>query len=259
VLLAITRDISPDICRCQLTHLSRQPIDLDLARRQHAEYEACLSRLGCRIERLDCEPDLPDCVFVEDCAVVVDEIAVLMRPGAASRRREVMAVESALRRHRPLARIRAPATMDGGDVLRVGRTIFVGVSTRTTAAAVEQMAALLNPLGYETVAAEVRGCLHLKSAVTEAAPGVLLVNPDWTGDWIRRFECIEVDPAEPFAANGLRVGDALVYPSAFPLTRARLEARGILTRPVDLSELAKAEGAVTCCSLVFDHRPAAAK
>lgn len=250
--LAITRDLSAAFERCQLTHLPRQPIDLPRARAQHEAYERCLASLGCRVERLPAGPDLPDSVFVEDCAIVLDEVAVLARPGAASRRLEVPAVEEALRPHRPSSRIAAPATLDGGDVLRVGRTLFVGLSTRTTPLALEQLGALVRPFGYEVAAGEVRGCLHLKSAATEVAPGVLLVNPAWTGDWVRAFECIEVDPAEPFAANALRIGDSLVYPAAFPRTRARLEAHGLDVHEIDLSELAKAEGAVTCCSLILD-------
>jgi len=250
--LAITRDISPAFEQCQLTHLPRQPIDLPRARAQHAAYEACLSALGCRVLRLPAGDDLPDAVFVEDCALVLDEIAILARPGAPSRRPEVAAVEEALRPHRPTLRLGAPATLDGGDVLRVGRCLFVGLSTRTTALAAEELEGLVAPFGYSVAPAEVRGCLHLKSAATEVAPGVLLVNPAWTGDWVRGFERIEVDPAEPLAANALLVGETVIFPCAFPRTRDRLEAHGIATRLVEVSELAKAEGAVTCCSLVFD-------
>ena len=250
--VAITRGLSPAIERCELTHLARSPIDFARAQEQHAAYEDCLELLGCRVERLPVEQDLPDSVFVEDCAIVLDEVAVITRPGAASRRPETPGIEIALAAHRPIARIAAPATIEGGDVLRVGRILFVGLSARTTPSAVEQLTAVVEPFGYAVIAVEVNGCLHLKSAVTEAAPGILLVNPTWTGDWVQRFDRVEVAPGEPFAANGLLLGDTLLYPSAFPLTRSRLEARGIHTCEVDVSELAKAEGAVTCCSLVFE-------
>ncbi|MBP1633890.1 MAG: dimethylargininase [Acidobacteria bacterium] len=250
--LAITRDLSPAIARCQLTHLARQPIDLGRARAEHAAYEECLLALGCQVQRLPAGEEMPDSVFVEDCALVLDEVAVLTRPGAASRRAEVTAVEEALRPYRPTLRIGAPATLDGGDVLRVGKTLFVGLSTRTTAPAVQELERLVAPFGYSVAAAEVRGCLHLKSAATEVARGILLVNPEWTGEWVRGFERVEVDPAEPYAANALLVGETVIFPCAFPRTRDRLERRGIATRLVDVSELAKAEGAVTCCSLVFD-------
>jgi len=253
--IAITRAISPSISRCELTHLARQPIDLDLARAQHAGYERCLRALGCEVRRLPAAADLPDCVFVEDCAIVLDEVAVIARPGAESRRAETAAVEAALGPVRPLARIGPPATLDGGDVLRVGRTLLVGLSSRTNAQGVGQLHTIAEPLGYSVAGVEVRGCLHLKSAVTEVAPGTLLVNPDWIPtDAFRAFDRIEVDPREPLAANALHLGDAVVYPSAFPRTRQRLEARGIVVHAVDVSELAKAEGAVTCCSLIVEPR-----
>jgi len=249
--IAITRGVSPAIERCQLTHLPRAAIDLGRARSQHSAYEECLELLGCRVQRLPVEPDLPDSVF-EDCAIVLDEVAVITRPGAPSRRREITAVELSLSGYRPIVRIDAPATIDGGDVLRVDRMLFVGLSARTTPSAVEQLTALLEPFGYAVAAVDVKGCLHLKSAVTEVAPGVLLVNQEWTGEWVQRFDRVEVAPGEPYAANGLLLDNTLLYPSAFPLTRDRLEARGIHTCEVDVSELAKAEGAVTCCSVVFD-------
>ncbi len=250
--LAITREISPAINHCELTHLSRQPIDLDLARGQHAAYEACLRALGCAVHRLPVAEDLPDSVFVEDCAVVLDEIAVITRPGASSRRAETAAVEHALWPYRPLRCIDPPATIDGGDVLRVGRTLYVGLSARTNAAGIDQLEKLGRRFGYSVEALEVGACLHLKSAVTEVAPRVLLVNRAWLPEKaFQPFERIDVDPSEPFAANALRIGHAVLYPAAFPRTQERLESRGISLRTVDVSELAKAEGAVTCCSLII--------
>lgn len=239
--------------RCELTHLARQPIDLDLARAQHAAYEECLRALGCTIHRLPAAPDHPDSVFVEDCAVVLDELAIVARPGAASRRGETVAVEEVLASLRPVARIEVPGTLDGGDLLRAGRTLLVGRSSRTNAEGIEQLRRLTDPFGYSVVPVEVHGCLHLKSAVTQVAPGLLLVNLDWIpAEPLREFDCIDIDPREPFAANALRIGDGVVYPLAFPRTRERLEARGITVHAIDLSELAKAEGAVTCCSLIVD-------
>jgi dimethylargininase len=251
--VAITREISPSIGRCELTHLAREPIDLDLARTQHAGYESRLHALGCEIRRLPSAPDLPDSVFVEDCAIVLDEVAVITRPGAASRRAETAAIEEALGSLRPIRRIAPPATLDGGDVLRVGRTLLVGLSSRTNAEAIEQLRGILDPFSYSVVGVEVRGCLHLKSAATEVAPGTLLVNPDWIpAEALRAFDGLQVDPREPCGANVLRLGDALIYSSAFPRTRERLEARGLAVHAVDVSELAKAEGAVTCCSLIVE-------
>lgn len=251
--LAITRDISPGIVRCELTHMGRQPIDIERARAQHGEYEQCLRTLGCAIQHLPAALDMSDSVFVEDCAIVLDEMAVVTRPGAESRRPETTAVEEALRAFRPLGHIEPPGTLDGGDVLRVGRTLLVGVSSRSNAAAIAQLGHLAGAFGYSVVTVEVRGCLHLKSAVTEVATGTLLVNRSWIReDPIRGFDYIEIDPGEPFAANALRIGDDVVYGAAFPRTRERLEACGLRVHVLDVSELAKAEGALTCCSLLVD-------
>ena len=251
--IAITREVSPAIGRCELTHLERQPIDLELARAQHRAYQACLANLGCQVQALPAAPDLPDSVFVEDVAIVLDELAILTRPGAESRRPEVAAVAEALRPYRTLYAIEAPGTVDGGDVLRVGRRLFVGLSTRSNAAAIDQMRALLAPYGYTVQGVPVAGCLHLKSAVTQVAGDTLLIHRAWVDPGaFDGLALIDVDPSEPYAANALRVGQALVYPAAFPRTRGRLEARGLTVLPVDVSELAKAEGAVTCCSLIFE-------
>jgi len=251
--IALTRAVSSALERCELTHLERQPIDLGRARAQHAAYEAALEALGCEVVRLPEEPELPDSVFVEDTALVLDEIAILTRPGAESRRAETAAVREALAAWRPLAGLAAPATLDGGDVLRVGRRLYVGSSTRSNAAGIAQLQALVEPLGYTVEGVPIQGCLHLKSAVTEVGPGLLLLNAAWVNP--RAFtDCgvLEVHRDEPFAANALRIGDVLLFPQAFPRTRARLEKHGLAVRTVDVSELAKAEGAVTCCSLIVE-------
>jgi len=249
--LAITRAVSRAITHCELTHLERDPIDLPRARAQHAAYEEALVELGCRVERLPEEPELPDSVFVEDTAIVVDEIAVLTRPGAESRRPEVDSVGRALAPYRKLARLEAPATLDGGDVLRLGKRFFVGLSSRSNRAGVEALAAQLAPFGYTVEGVELGACLHLKSAVTEAAPGVVVFNPDWIDPAVLGdVEAIAVDASEPYATNGVRVGGRFLYPTAFPRTAERLARRGLRVHAVDASEVAKAEGAVTCCSLI---------
>jgi dimethylargininase len=252
MLIAITRQVSPAIQQCELTHLQRQPIDAVLAQRQHRAYEAALAELGCDVRSLPAEPDLPDSVFVEDIAIVLDEVAVITRPGAESRRPETASVAAALAAHRPLRHIEAPGTLDGGDVLRVGRALYVGLSSRSNAAAVEQLQTILAPFGYAVTGIQVAGCLHLKSAVTQIAEDALLVNPEWVdASLFGRLRAVEIDPAEPYAANAVWIGDAVVYPTSFPSTRRQIEARGIRVAGVDVSELQKAEGAVTCCSLIF--------
>lgn len=255
-LVALTREISDALAECELTHLDRVPIDVARARRQHEAYERALAGLGCTVHRLDAAADMPDSVFIEDTAVVVDEVAVITRPGAPSRRAETAAVADALAAHRRLVRLEAPARLDGGDVLVVDRTVFAGRSERTNVTGIRQLRDALARYGYTVRAVKVDGCLHLKTAVTAVADGVLLINRDWAPvDAFGGWELIDVDPAEPFAANALRIGDAVVLSDAFPRTRARLESRGIAVVPVPADELAKAEGGVTCCSLVFREAP----
>jgi dimethylargininase len=253
MLMAITREISAAIQQCELTHLSRTPIDLDRARAQHAAYEWALVDAGCTVRRLDTTDALPDSVFVEDVAVVCDEIAVMTRPGAETRRAETAAVANWLSNVRPLRSIEAPATMDGGDVLVVGKTVFIGLSARTDRAAAVQMRDLLAPLRYAVKTVPVSGCLHLKSAVTAVSPDTLLINRAWVpADAFAGLQLIDIDPAEPHAANAVALPDRVIYPASFPRTRDRLEAWGLDVRTVDMDELAKAEGAVTCCSLIFE-------
>jgi dimethylargininase len=248
---ALTRAVSPTLGNCELTHLARSPIDVKLAAAQHEDYEAALVALGCRIERLPELPEQPDAVFVEDTALVLDEIAVVTRPGAPGRRPETASVATALGLVRNVVELTAPATLDGGDVVQVGRRIFVGCSGRTNAEGVSQLQALVSAAGYEVRSVEMDGCLHLKSAVTCVAPGTLLLNPDWVDvSAFADLDCLQIDPSEPFAANAVRVGDRLLHAEAFPRTRARLTERGLDVRSVDMSELAKAEGALTCCSLL---------
>jgi dimethylargininase len=250
--MALTRDISPALAECELTHLDRAPIDVARARRQHKAYERALASVGCAVQRLPADEDMPDSVFIEDTAVVLDEVAVITRPGAESRRAETEAVADALASHRPLVRIQAPGTLDGGDVLVADRTVFVGLSARTNEAGIEQLRGALAPFGYDVRAVPVRGCLHLKTAVTRVGGGRLLINRDWVpAEAFAGWALIDVDPSEPFAANALRIGDAVIYPDAFPRTRERLESHGTRIVPVPADELAKAEGGVTCCSLVF--------
>lgn len=249
---ALTRPVSPSLERCELTHLQRTCIDIHRAQVQHAAYEAALEGLGCRLERLEALPEQPDAVFVEDTAVVLDELAVITRPGAASRRAETASVAAALARHRTVARLEQPAQLDGGDVLVVDRMVFVGLSSRSNAEGLDQLAALLGPAGYAVRGVEVDGCLHLKSAATTIGPGTLLLAPAWAdGSAFAELDVVTIDPSEPFAANTVRVGDRLLAAAAFPKTQERLAQHGYDVTAVDVSELALAEGALTCCSLLL--------
>lgn len=258
--IAITRKVSPAIENCELTHLERQPISYEIASRQHDDYEALLEDLGYVVQSLDPVSDLPDSVFVEDAAVVLEELAVITRPGAESRRAETDSIARALEPWRKLAFIEDPATLDGGDVLVIGKRVWVGLSSRTNQDGVDQLRAILEPRGYQVRCLDLRECLHLKTAVTllrpASTPGerdTIIINPQWIDrEVFEGLTVIEVDPSEPSAANALLVGETVVLSTAFPKTLRRLEDAGIDVRTVDATELAKAEGGLTCCSLIFE-------
>lgn len=251
--LAITREISPRFNECEITHIERTPIDLEIARTQHSGYVNTLKQLGCEVLELPAEANLPDSVFVEDAAFILPHAAVITRPGADSRKPETESIIQALSPHIALLYIHEPATLDGGDVLVVGKKIFVGISTRSNQKAIDQLNDLLKEDGYKVIGVQLHDCLHLKSAVTCVDDETLLINNNWVD--IGRFEdyeLIEVDQSEPYAANCLPIGDTIIYPTAFPKTEAKLKAHGYKIVSVEVGELAKAEGAVTCCSLILE-------
>lgn len=252
MLIAITREVSPTLADCELSFVDRAPIDLARANAQHRAYQSALAALGCDVRELPAESAFPDAVFVEDVAVVVDEIAVMTRPGAESRRGEGPSVARALAAWRELRAIEAPGMLDGGDVLRIGRRVYVGESARSNAEGIDQLRAILGEHGYSVHGVAIRGCLHLKSAVTALSDDTVLLQPAWVDPaTFAEYRVVEVDPAEEHAANVLRIGDRVVSPACFPRTHARIRTVGIEVVAVDVSELQKAEGAVTCCSLVF--------
>jgi dimethylargininase len=254
MLVAVTRDVSPTFADCELTHRPRDPIDVANAVAEHALYEQALRSLGATVVRAPAEPTLPDAVFVEDAAIVLDEVALMTRPGAPSRRPEVESLATVLVKYRPLQRLQEPSTLDGGDVLRLSRTVYVGLSSRTNRHAIAELETLLGEWDYEVSPVPLNGCLHLKSAVTQVGENLLLINermvsPDCFGPMDR----VSVDPAEPDGANALWIagGVAVVYPAHYPRTAERLDRAGVRVVAVPSTEVAKAEGGVTCCSLLF--------
>lgn len=252
--IAITRGVSATIDACELTHVTRTAIDVALAREQHAAYESTLASLGCEIRRIPAGDRYPDAVFIEDTAIVLDELAVMTRPGAESRRGELDAVAAVLGEYRTLVSIAAPATIDGGDVLQLDDVLYVGRTARTSDEGIAQLRELVAPYGYRVVAVDVEGCLHLKSAVTRAGVDALLMNPRWVSPSIfDGWRIIDVDDDEPAAANALLIGNSVIFPEELPRTRRKLEAGRIQVIGVPAGELAKAEGGVTCCSLIVQR------
>lgn len=252
MVIAITREVSPRFNECEITHIERTPIDLEVAHAQHHAYVNALKTLGCNVIELPAEADLPDSVFVEDTAFILPEAAVITLPGADSRKPETESIVRALKPLIKLVYVREPATVDGGDVLVLGKKIYVGLSTRSNQEAIDQLNKELGEYGYLVTGVQLHDCLHLKSAVTRVDDTTLLINKSWVDTHhFENYDWIEVDPAEPFAANCLPVGESIVFPTTFPKTRERLVNKGYKIVTVDVSELAKAEGALTCCSLII--------
>jgi dimethylargininase len=253
VLTAITRAVSPAIVNCELSFIPRQPIELQIAREQHHSYEQLLEKLGARVVSLASQPDLPDSMFVEDPAIVLDELAVIFPLGTESRRLEAASLAEAISKFRTLAYVTLPGHLEGGDILRIGRKLFVGVTKRSNAEGLRQLAAILAPHHYQVIPVPVTGCLHLKSAVTCLGRQTLLANRTWFDPApFSGYDWIDVDPREPHAANALALGNTIIFPASFPRTRARVEAQGFDVTALDISELQKAESGLTCSSLIFE-------
>lgn len=253
MLTAITRKVSSSLTSCQLSFIERKPMDMERARAQHHAYEALLEKLGAKAISLQEERDLPDSMFVEDPAIVLDEIAIICPLGTETRRKEAPSVAAALEPFRKLAYIKLPGLLEGGDVLRIGKKIFAGLTQRSNAEGIRQLAVISEHYGYDLTAVPVTGCLHLKSAVTYLGRNILLANRAWF-QW-KRFEgydWVDVDPSEPHAGNALAIGEVVVFPLSFPKTRVRIEAQGFRVESLDISELQKAESGLTCSSLLFE-------
>jgi dimethylargininase len=251
--LALTRAVSPLLGECELTHIERSPIDIHLADKQHAEYERALETMGYTILRLPEAPHLPDGVFVEDTAVVFHEVGIITRPGAESRRPETETVAEVLKEFRELRFIEAPGTVDGGDVLVLAKSVYVGISQRTNREGIRQFEEILKPFGYRVTGVPVTGCLHLKTGIAPIEDDLLLINPEWIDTSLfPDHHCEAVHPDEAYGANVMRRDNWALCPMAFPRTMEWLEKRGYDTITIDQSELKKAEAGLTCSSVIVE-------
>lgn len=248
------RTISRSLADCELLHLPREKFDVQLAAEQHTNYVTALQDAGLTVTVLPEEPELPDACFVEDTAIILNEVAVLCRLGVSSRSGEPARMEHHLSRFRPLERICAPGTIEGGDVLRIEKTLYVGSSTRTNVEGIQQLTRIGSRHGYKVVSVSVSGCLHLKTAVTSPRKDLLLVNPNWVEvGHFRGFEILTVPAAEPWGANTLPISDLVLVLKSCPRTVDLLFSKGLDVRQIDISELQKAEAGLTCLSLLLRH------
>ena len=252
-MIALTRRPALSLVNCEVGHVPREEIDLHLALQQHEAYCQALRQLGVAVEMLPSEEAFPDSVFIEDNAIILDELAVVTSMGTPSRQGEPALLLPVLARHRRLVTIAPPATIEGGDVLRMGKTLYVGVSTRTNRAGVEALRAIAEPLGYQVTPVGVQACLHLKTACTSLDDKTLLVNPAWLdSDALGPFRLLHVPAEEPFGANVLRLPGGVLIQASSPLTRDLIESQGYATSHVELDEFAKADAGLTCLSLLIE-------
>jgi dimethylargininase len=251
--VALTRAISPLLGECELTHLDRTPIDIHLAEKQHEAYEEALEKMGYSVRRIPETPHLPDGVFVEDTAVVFPEVGIITRPGAESRRPETESMAGVLKEYRDLHFIEAPGTIDGGDVLTLGKTVYIGISNRTNREAIRQFSEILKPFGYTVQGVLVTKCLHLKTAIAPIEDDLLLINPEWISpDLFPGYHCESIHHDEPYGANIMRKDNMALCPAAFRHSLDWLDSRGYDVIAIDQSEMAKAEAGLTCCSVLVE-------
>lgn len=252
MLTAITHKPSPHLNNCELTFLSAQQIDYQKAQTQHKNYCKMLSDLGANVITLDENLEMPDCAFVEDTAIVFDEIAIITSMGVSSRRGETKVIEKKLEEFRPVKKIELPAQIEGGDVLQIGKSLFVGNSSRTNLEGIEALREIVTSFGYKVFAVEVRGSLHLTTACTALDAETILVNPEWIQTEVfKDLRKINLPQNEPFAANILRIGKTICIHSEFTETAEKIEKLGYKIRQINISEFLKAEAGLTCLSLVF--------
>ncbi len=252
LMRGITRAVSESLARCELTFVDRGPIDVEVAGRQHAEYIGALAWMGIDVIELGALGGCPDACFVEDGAVVVPELAVLTRMGAESRRAESATLEAALVEHRAVRRMSPPGSLDGGDVMRVGATVFVGRSSRTNDEGIAALAGILEPLGYRIVPVGVRGCLHLKTGCTMLNGRRVLINPEWVdAGAFEGFEVVETPTDEPWSGNVLIANGRALVNRGHPRAAGLVGEAGLEVRTVDISEFQKAEAGLTCLSILW--------
>ncbi|HZT95936.1 MAG TPA: arginine deiminase family protein [Chloroflexota bacterium] len=253
MLVAITRPVPEAISECALTYMSREPIDYDLAAGQHEDYVRLLQQLEASSVSLASTPQLPDSAFVEDTAVVVDELAVMTRPRLPSRQAEIESSRCVIQRYRPVTDLAGEGHLEGGDVLRLGRRLYVGLSSRTDADGIRGLEERVAPHGYSVTAVPVDRCLHLKTACTSVGRNTLLLNPAWVSRAVfQDFNVIETPVTEPFSANALLIGDTVVLPASFPEMAERVRAQGFKVVTIEFTELMKAEAGLTCCSILLE-------
>ena len=251
--VALTRQPAQSLVHCEVSHVDREAIEFSLVVLQHRNYCQALQQQGLDVQTLPPVEAYPDSVFVEDNAIVLDELAVLTSMGAVSRQGEPALLGPMLSEYRQVVEISRPATIEGGDVFRLGKTLYVGRSTRTNQEGIEALRRVAEPLGYAVRPIDVHGCLHLKTACSPLDGDTLLVNSSWIDvGALEAFRLLPVPVNEPFGANVMRVGQGILANASCPLTIEMIEAKGYAVSALDISEFSKAEAGLTCLSLIIN-------
>ena len=251
--VALTRQPPQSLVHCEVSHVEREAIDFSQAVRQHQKYCRALQQHGLDVQTLPPVEAYPDSVFVEDNAIVLDELAVLTSMGTDSRKGEPALLRPVLSEYREVVELSRPATIEGGDVVRVGKTLYVGRSARTNQEGIEALRRIAEPLGYVVQPIEVHGCLHLKTACSSLDDETLLVNSSWINvNRLGAFRLLPVPATEPYGANVMRVGQGILANASCPSTITMLETHGYAVSALDISEFSKAEAGLTCLSLIFN-------
>lgn len=252
MLYVLTHRPSANIQQCELTYLESEPIDFDKALLQHRHYCQMLSRCGAKVKVLKDNPDLADNVFVEDPIMVFDEVAVVASMGVSSRQAEIPTLKSYFMPLRPIYMIEPPAKIEGGDVLVIGRKVYVGQSSRTNRQGYEQLRNILTPFNYEVIAVPVFGCLHLKTGCCALDETTLLVNSSWLDtDVFHGLQKIDVPKSEPFGSNIIAIGHTICMNDQNVKTVQLVKDAGFHVETVDISEFTKAEAGLTCLSIRY--------
>lgn len=251
VTRAFCREVPVTFDQAIVQSRSSAPIDVGLARQQHQAYVQALESMGLQVQVLPADRHFPDCCFVEDCAVVADGVALIPRLGAPSRRGEEIPIATVLERHVGIEWVRNPATLDGGDCLRIGKRWYVGRSRRTNAAGAGRVREVFAPLGFDIIEVPLQNILHLKCVCSRLdEQTMLLAEGSIPAEVFRDVRVLHVPAAEAYAANSLAVNGTILMPAGFPATRRAIEGAGFKVAELDHSEIRKADGAMTCLSIL---------
>ena len=249
---AIVRGIPNTFQDCVTISHNTPKINVELARQQHETYCTTLEQLGLKLIRIEADDALPDCCFTEDIAIVFNDLAIITSPGTPSRVAETVEMEKIVAPLKKIYHLSPPATLDGGDVLKIDKKIFIGNSLRTNEEAIKQVAAIINPKGYEVIGVKIWNTLHLKSVCTYLGNGCIILAEGYLDDKIfSQYDKIILPKEEAYCANCLVVNGKVLISKGFPKTKSLIEAKEFSVIEMEISETKKADGALTCSSIIF--------